>query len=198
LARSQADYDLARSRYNTALLHLAGVGAAASDRERLASQTGQLALEAGQLELKSPIAGVVLTPRPADRLSAYVTAGTELAEIADLATLRARIFVSEYDLYKYRASSSARVAVDGFFGKLDTQAISIAPAASEVDPGLIDLTKYKGLAPPRFYVVDLLVGNRDGRFRPGMTGTARLYGRRRSVAGLAGESTANFFGRKLW
>ena len=69
---------------------------------------------------------------------------------------------------------------------------------SDIAPALIDLSKYTGQRPPRFYVFELLVENQTGPMRPGMTGTARLYGRRRSLAGLATQSVGDFFGRKFW
>jgi hypothetical protein len=140
----------------------------------------------------------VLTPRVADRLGSYVTAGTELLEVADLRVLRARIYVSEHDMYKVRVGAGARLQVDGMLKTWDTQAVAISPVPSEIDPGLADQTKYKGLLPPNFYVADILVANSGGSLRPGMSGVARIYGQRRSVAGFAWQEVKNFIGRKLW
>ena len=198
LAHSEADYTTAQAQYNSSLARLAPTGDAQHERERLNQQRLELALETARLEVKSPIAGVVMTPRLNDRVASYVKAGTELAEIADLSTLRARIFVSEYDMYRYRNGFSARVAVDGMFGKHAARLAGVAPVSSEIEPGLIDLTKYAGLAPPKFYAMDLLVDNADGRLRSGLRGTGRLYGPRRSLAEFAWESASNFLGRKLW
>ena len=52
--------------------------------------------------------------------------------------------------------------------------------------------------PPHFYVVDMEVDNPEGVLKPGMTGVARVYGRRRSVLGLVWEMVSDFFGRKIW
>jgi hypothetical protein len=68
----------------------------------------------------------------------------------------------------------------------------------ELDPSLAEANKLKGLNPPKFYVVDLLIDNADGRLKPGMTGLARIYAGRRSLLGMAWETTSNFAGRKLW
>ena len=38
----------------------------------------------------------------------------------------------------------------------------MAPESAQIPPGLIDLTKYKGLRPPNFYVADLLFENHGG------------------------------------
>lgn len=198
LARSEADYKVATARANLASLRYADFGSALQERQQLEQKSTNLASEAANLELKSPISGVLMTPRLADRVGAYVPSGTELAEVANLSALRARLYVSEHDMYKFRAASPARLAIDGMFGKREAKASAVAPVSSDIAEGLIDLTKYKGLSAPNFYVVDLQVNNTDGRLKPGMIGTARLYGRRRSLAGLGWQSVADFFGRKIW
>jgi hypothetical protein len=65
-------------------------------------------------------------------------------------------------------------------------------------PGLLNLSKFKGMRPPIFYAIDLLVKNEKGTLKPGMVGTARVYGRRRSIAGFCYQAVADFAGRKLW
>jgi hypothetical protein len=74
----------------------------------------------------------------------------------------------------------------------------VSPASTEIAPGLIDLSKFKGMRPPTFYEMDLWVTNSDGKLKPGMVGTARMYGQRRSLAGLAYREIADFVGRRVW
>jgi hypothetical protein len=112
--------------------------------------------------------------------------------------MRARIFVSEYDMHKHREASRARLQVDGALGRWDAGDIQVSAAPSEILPGLIDLSKFNGMRPPTFYQMSLLVGNPDGRLKPGMSGTARVYGQRRSLAGFAYREVAEFFARKAW
>ena len=194
----QSDSEVAGDRARYALLHYADFGPAAADRDRLEQQSQELASQLLNLSVKSPISGTVLTPRVGDKLGTYVSAGTELAEIGDLGRLRARIYISEFDMYKFRGSIRARYQVDGSFSKHDAAIVGIAPASSEISPGLIDMSKYKGQSPPKFYVFDLLADNSNGLIRPGMAGTARLYGARRSLAGLAASTMWEFIGRKAW
>ena len=198
LASSRADSEVANTRVATALLHYTGLGTAAKDRESLARQTEELTSEVAKLDLRSPISGVVLTPRVADRLGTYLVAGTQLLEVADLNTLRARIYLSEHDMYKLRPESYARLQIDGMFGLRQARVLTVAPESEGIPPDLIDLTKYKGLRPPNFYVADLLLANPDGNLRSGMTGTARFYGKRTNLARLAWRSVADFMGRKIW
>ncbi len=198
LARSEADFNVASGRARAVALRYGNFGPAVKEQERLSRQTSVLASEAANQELKSPISGVVLTPRVSDRLGAYVTAGTELAEVADVSQLRARIYVSEHDMYKLQVGSQASLEVEGIFKKWNARAMAISPRSTEMDAGLQEETQYKGLRPPNFYSADLLVGNPDGKLKPGMSGTARVYGQRRSLAGFLLQEVMNFVGRKVW
>lgn len=198
VARAAADYELASSRVASAQLHYSDVGPALQDRDRSAQQSRSLAAEASALTLDSPISGMVVTPRVSDRLGSYVVAGTELVEIAEMKTLRARIYVSEHDVYKLHLGASAHLLVDGELKVWQAEVTAIEPVATAIAPGLVDLSKYAGMSAPNFYIVDLLVGNPQQELKPGMIGTARIYGARRNLAGLMGRSVFNFFGRKMW
>jgi putative peptide zinc metalloprotease protein len=198
LARSEADYAIASRRATAAAIRYVDMGSANAERDQLAQRTRQLSAEFGGLELNSPIAGTVVTPRVADRLGSYVDAGTELLEIDDLNRMRARIYVPEQDIFKIGVGAAARLNVDGIMDTVAARVAAIAPASSEIDPGLADVSKYKGLRPPNFYVVDLLVENPDMQLKPGSIGTARIYGQRRSLAGFALRGAAHMFARKLW
>ncbi|MGC2330132.1 MAG: efflux RND transporter periplasmic adaptor subunit [Candidatus Acidiferrales bacterium] len=197
-ARMEADYEVASDEANSAALHYANFGAADQERDRLATQAGELRAETSGLDVLSPISGVVLTPHVADRLGSYVPDGTRLAEIADLSRMRARVFVSEHDLYKIAIGARARLEVDGLWGKLDARVTSLSPKSSDIDPALAQPGEFKGLGTPNFYVARIEVVNPDGGLRPGMTGTARIYGTRRNLAGLAWQEGWRFFARKLW
>jgi multidrug efflux pump subunit AcrA (membrane-fusion protein) len=133
-----------------------------------------------------------------DRLGSYVNEGTELVEIADLSTMQARMFVSEYDLHRLEAGAKARLMVDGSIRKRDTTVGSIAQRSSEIDPELAQPEKLKGLRPPNYYVVDMPLPNPEGALGPGMVGIARIYGPRRSLVGLMWISLRRGVVRKLW
>ncbi len=198
LELSAADYKVASMRATSAEFRYADVGGAIQQRNQAAKQSQNLAEQAARLTLLSPISGVVLTPRLADRQGAYLPEGAALAEIADLSFMRARIYVSEYDVSKVKPGADARASVEGRAQKWTAKAIDIAPVSSLADPSLIESAKYKGLIPPSFYCVQLLIPNSDGALKPGMRGTARIYGRRRSLLALGWQTIAHFFGRKLW
>lgn len=195
---AQARLVMASDRANAAAMKYSDYGTALHDRERLTEQVRQFSQMNAALQIVSPISGIVVTPRVEDQMGAYLTPGQEFLEVADLSVMRARIYVSEYDLYRVVPHAHARVQVDGFAKKWDAQVESIAIRPTEMDPQLGGTVALKGINPPHFYLVSLLVPNPEENLKPGMTGFGRVYGLRRSLAGLAWESVANFWGRKIW
>ena len=201
----QSEYEDARARYlvaseeaNAAALRFRGYGEALQERARLNARVGQISEMTEELDLRSPIPGAVVTPKVGDLLGAYLRAGQELLEIADLRTLRARVYISEFDLSKIRQGASARLQVDGQVRKRDTNAEYVAARPTEKLPVGESEEGLRGLNGPHFFLVDLMVDNADGTLRPGMTGVARVYGRRRSLGARGWEWVANFWGRKIW
>jgi putative peptide zinc metalloprotease protein len=198
LERARTNFLLASDRVNAAALRYGNYGAAIAERDESAATFQQVAAKADQLELVSPIAGTVMTPRTQDRLGSYVVEGTELFEIADLSTLRAMIYISEYDFAKIDANAFARIRVDGLMGTWNARTDLIASRSTELDARMINKDQLKGLNPPHFYLVDLLVYNDRGVLKPGMRGTARVYTNRRSIATMGWEEFRNFWSRKIW
>jgi putative peptide zinc metalloprotease protein len=198
LTGGEAEFAIASMRVNEAALHNANLGLALEERQQRAQLTRDLRSEANALQLDSPFAGTVLTPRVGDQLGAFVQAGTELVEVADLHEMRARVYVSDHDMYKLKLGATARINVEGFPKLWIAQAEAITPISSEIDPRIAESAKYKGLNPLNFYVVDLTIANAEEELRPGMTGTARIYGRRRSLLAHLSREIVRFFGRKFW
>ena len=189
---------MASDRANAAALHYSDFGVALKQREGLAGQLQQISAMDSALELTSPIEGTVVTPRVHELLGSYLKEGQELLEVADLRSLRARIYLSEYDLYKIRQSAKARLQVQGLLKTWPAQITLVAARPTEIDQRLAGKVELQGMNPPHFYIVDLIVQNPDGTLKPGMAGVARVYGHRRSLLGLGWETLSNFWGRKLW
>jgi len=189
---------LAGDRAKAAALQYSEFGPALKEREGLARQFQQISAMDSALEVTSPIEGTVVTARVHELLGNYLKEGQELLEVADLSSLRARIYISEFDLYKIRQSTNGRLQVDGLLGTWPAQIASMAARPTEIDERLTGKVELRGMNPPHFYIVDLVVQNPDGALKPGMAGMARIYGRRRSLLGLGSETLSNFWGRKLW
>lgn len=197
-ARAQAQFLAASERTNAASLHYAAYGSALKERDRLFARVRELSEMRDGLQLSSPISGTVVTPRAADLVGSYLNEGSAVVQVADLSSMTARIYISEYDLQKVRLGASARVQVQGIAHIWPAQTLSIAARPSEMDERLAGETKLKGMNPPKSYLVTLRIDSQDSMLRPGMEGVARVYGQRRTLLGLACEGIADFFGRKIW
>jgi putative peptide zinc metalloprotease protein len=193
-----AGLTMASERAQQAAVHYADYGPALKDRELLAKRLQQLSQMDSALQIVSPIAGTVVTARARDLLGSYLTEGQELLEVADTSSLRARIYISEYDLYKVHPDARARLQVQGTLGTWPAKIASVAPRPTEIDSRLAGTTQLEGMNPPHFYVVELVAENPAGVLKAGGTGVARIYGGRRSLLGMGWETLCNFFGRKLW
>ena len=196
--RTQTQFQVSADRAKAASLNYSGYGAALREKEQLGEQLKQAVQRNSELELASPISGTVVTPRVQDLTGSYLVEGSQVMEVADFSRLRARIYVSEYDLQKVRLGANTGVLVPGKWRMQAGKVEAISANVFEMDPELMDVSKLQGMTPPHFYLVDLIIENPGGELRPGMIGVGRIYGRRRSSWGLIWESVSQFFGRKLW
>jgi len=191
---------LASVQAKEAALNYQGYGNALMEKEKSERQYGQASEMNSALELKAPLTGTVVTPKVQDQLGAYLKAGTELLEIADLSEMRARIYTSEYDMYKIRAGAAAKLQLDGMLRRRDGQVSLVSVRPTDMPSWVLDEAgkDSRSEAPPQYYFVDILLGNPGNELKPGMSGVARVYGRRRSIGGMTVEVIKNFWGRKLW
>jgi biotin carboxyl carrier protein len=196
-ARAAAEYRVASARATTAQFRYADYAAADQDRLQLGEALRQKQDQQRRLLVTSPISGVVVTPRLHNLVGARLGAGVEIAEVADLSTMRARIFVPEPEMKKLQQVHHAVLRMDALWRPWTATLVNISPVATEVEPGLMEAPKYRGMRPPAFFAVEVMLSN-DGMLRDGMTGVAKIYGPRRSVAGILLEPVWDAFARRLW
>jgi putative peptide zinc metalloprotease protein len=193
-----ADLTVADANATQAQLQYGPFAAAEHERQSSAERSRSLRDEVGRLHLFSPISGVVVTPRVRDSVGSYSRAGTVIAEIADLSQMRARIYVPEYSLQWVRLDSRALVKLDGRFGAIPARLLSLAPASTDLEPGLVEMADYEGIRPPHYYVATVVIPNDDRLLKEGMSATAKVYSDRHSIAGLVWRASREFLARKIW
>jgi putative peptide zinc metalloprotease protein len=198
LEDAHAKLVLASARAKEAALNYQGYGNALMEKQKSERQYGQASEMNSALEIKAPLTGTVVTPKVQDQLGAYLKEGTEFLEIADLSRMKARIYISEYDLYKVRAGGTAKLQLDGMLRRRDGQVALVSARPTDMPTWAQPDEKDSRDAPPQFYFVDILLENAGNEMKPGMTGVARVYGNRRSLGGMTLEVVKNFWGRKLW
>jgi putative peptide zinc metalloprotease protein len=197
-ARVGADLRLASARAFQAQMRYTDFATAERHREELTAHDRALQEKMNQLTVLSPVAGTVVTPRVHDLLGAYLPPGSEVMEIANTSMLQALVFISAADVGKVRLGAPAALHLDALAGSILGNVTSLAPASSEAEKGLFSGQEYKGIESSRYYVAKIPVPNSGGLLKDGFTGTAKIFVRRRNLAGFAWQGVDDFLGRKLW
>lgn len=198
LNRTNADLQTASAQAIQAQLRYVDLAPAENQRRQLEQRRDLLQDEYSRLTIRSPLTGEMLTPRLADRIGSFVTAGTELAEVGDPTKLTARVYVLEQDVNKVKAGEAARLHFAGSFASQSGTVSDVAPADATVPPGVISQSAYQGVRPPPFYVASVFLDNWQRDLLIGSSGTAVIFLERQSLAQMAWRSISEFARRKIW
>jgi hypothetical protein len=194
---ADADLHLASDQVNLALLRYGDFGPAEYKRQGMAERNRTLADQLTLLHVTSPIPGMVVTPRLEDLLGTYLESGAEVAEVADSSIMAARIYIPEFGMRYVRLGLRVRLQLESYPMPLTATLSAVGPAPASVEPGLISQDQLKGITPPRFYVGSAMLTN-TGKLREGMTGTAKIFVARRSLAGFTWIFVHDLVDRRVW
>ncbi len=198
-AAGQANADLrnASARATQASLRYENFGPAERERQQASQRHRSFTEEMKHLQVTSPINGTVTTPRLHDLLGKYLKPGTEVAEVADLSVMNARIYVPEFGMRDVQVGAPVRLHAESQFEPWSGTLASLAPASSSIEAGLVETQNLEGIRSPKFYVGNVELQNR-GDLREGMSGEAKILVGRRSAAGLVWRFARDLVGRRMW
>jgi putative peptide zinc metalloprotease protein len=153
-----------------------------------------------RLVLRSPMAGRVLTARPADLEGRVVTSGTPLLTIGDCSKMTAEIPVTERLLTDLARGERVTARLHGRpLEKRTGELVSVAPATESTAE---DAEKKHGaLRPPERpdrFVALAEFDNSDAALLPRMSGVARIYGARTSYLGRSARVLRRWFQTVVW
>jgi len=197
-ARAGAEYGRAAAHKVQAELKNASFVAAQNESRSLAEEKLSAAERVQQLLITSPMSGIVTTPHMNDLVGSYLAEGTEVAELADTSSMRAQIYVPEDELQKLEKIDRAILRMDANWRPTHATFESFSPVSHEMAKGLIPPAKYKGMRPPTYYVLKMAIPNENGELLTGMTGTARVYGQKRSVGATLFKPMVQMVMRRIW
>jgi putative peptide zinc metalloprotease protein len=152
--------------------------------------------EAG-LTPTAPIAGTVMSDGITHLEGAYLETGATVTEIADTNTMRARMFIPEYEVNEVHPGQPVRLMLESRPSPVSSRVSAVLPASTELAAGLESPTSYKGLANTRYYVAESILPN-DGSLVDQMSATAKIRIGRESLAGWVSREMGEFVGRKIW
>ncbi len=137
--------------------------------ERLALRIQLFRERAANLEIKSPIDGVVLSGDLKKAEGIPVTTGQLLFEIGPLDQLLVEVAIPDEDISFVKTASAARLRLTADpFAERHIALHRIHPEAAIVDSENV-------------FLAEALVENTDGHLRPGMRGTAKISGPQRPI-----------------
>lgn len=141
----------------------------ALEMEQLAARRLLLGHRLDNLDLRSPIDGVVIGGSVDQRRNYPVTKGQVLYEIAPLHPLRIEIAVPAAELPHVRTGMRADIQINGETGLTRTGIIAKIRPRSEIRQNL------------NVFIAEVEVDNGDHQLRPGMEGGARIVGDRHAL-----------------
>jgi RND family efflux transporter MFP subunit len=154
---SKAKLDIAKAAVDASK---SGIVAAVKRRETAEAQMREAQIALGDTELRAPFDAVVLERRA--EIGTLATAGSPAFTLADLATLKARFNVPDFELKDFHPGQSLDLSVDavpdasGSAGSVRGRVLSLAPAA---DPKA------------RSFEIEVLIPNPGLKLRSGMIAT---------------------------
>ncbi len=197
LSDAQAKTKSARFRVFNAQMQGESVGTAAADQVAARRMTG-LANEAQSfLELATPSDGTIVTENPSLLMDQDVGSGQPLIELAEGSRV-ARVFIPTSALNRISADSEVTLALPGQFTMLRLKLTKPAGDPVSLPPGLVAIEKYQGFTLPVFYSSRVPLPMTDGNPMYGLSGQAKIFGVRRSLAGRVAMAATDLFKAHVW
>ncbi len=197
LARVRTDLRAVSARAIQSQLHYGDLGATQQERMRLQRADRSLTEEVAKLQLLSPIAGVVATPRPHDLKGASLEEGATAIEVIDDSALRARIYIPEFAMHDVHVGAPVRLRVESRMLPVNAALQSISADWAPLDPSLNEKEQLAGINPPRYYMAESWLAP-AADLRPGMTGIAKIRVGRRSIGSFSVRFLRDLIGRRVW
>lgn len=173
---------------------------ASLERIRLQQELAVAQRKVDLLEIRAPFAGIVTTPLVEQKIGEYLSAGDEFTRIVDRGTMKARILVRDWELEEIRPGAAAQVKVLPFpYRTYSGRVEQILPAAASDRPvAQPKKLERRGQELTNYIAVVMEFPNPDGSLREGMTGTAKITGKSRSLALRAGREAWRWVHSQIW
>lgn len=170
------------------------------ERQRLQAEREEAAAKLTGLTLRAPISGVVTTPQVEQRVGEYLAEGKEFAVLADRRTMRARVLVWDRELGDVFEGARVKLNLLAYpFRTFSGRVERIMPAAASDRPvSNPQKLERRGQELANYFAVVLEFPNPEGVLQEGMTGTAKIYGRRYPLAWRAARSAWRQLRSQLW
>lgn len=188
----------ARFQAFSAQLQGQSIGSAAAEQHAAERFTGIAREAQSSLVLAAPVDGTVLTADPALLRDQDVATGQPLLDLADDGPRVARVYIPAGELDRIPPGAEVALVLPGQFSVLR---LKLAPPSGDAAPlpaGLIAKQKYQGMTLPVFYCSRIPLPAQEGQPFFGLSGRARIFGVRRSIAERIVTAGYNLVKAHVW
>jgi len=192
-AAAVADRELAEAESQLALL-VAGtrtelIEGAEAELARLAAQRDDLAQRIDLLNVRTPVGGVVITPKLEDKVGELVGRGDLIASVHDLTRITAEILVPEKEISDVHVGLPVVLKVRAFPGnRFEGRVESIAPVVTDPEDPLA----------ARTILVTAELDNADSLLKPEMTGHAKILCGKRRILDVVARRFVRYLRVEFW
>jgi len=199
-AREEAAAQMASSQSSVvhAELEHSGLGEALVAQQAARGSSAIARQEGAQLALAAPAGGVVATVDPEGLKNRDVTTGETLLTIVDPSQLVARVFVPASEMDRVRAGDPVSLQLPFQFAEIRGRLGTMEGSAVAPPAGVLPEQEYKGIKLPTFYTTRIPLDGIGEGIRPGMSGQAKIFGRRRSLADRMVTAGGNLLRAHFW
>jgi multidrug resistance efflux pump len=163
LAATEAKYQQAELMMENDLAHgTAQAGADRTQTEFLRSEVARARARLESAQLRSPIAGIVVTPNLQNAAGKHLDAGAPFAQVLDLNSAVLQVAVPERDAALLHSGERAAIKLDSYPQRTWRNAVSIVGPEAQAGEGV------------RTFTAEVPVENSDAVLRAGMTGRAKI------------------------
>jgi RND family efflux transporter MFP subunit len=167
----RTDLAASEARYKEAMLAMQsdlarGVAQAGADRaqvEYLRSEAARAQSRLDSAQLRSPIAGIVVTPALQNAAGEHLDAGAPFAQVLDLSSAVVDIAVAQRDIALVRPGQSAVIKLDSYPQRSWRHAVAVISSEAQAGDG------------DRTFDARVPLPNTEATLRAGMTGSGKIF-----------------------
>lgn len=182
----------------TAELRHSGLGEALAEHRGAQLSSAIAHDEEASLAVTAPASGVVSTIDPQNLVNRNVATGEVLVTIVNPLQLVARLYIPASEMQWVRSGDEVSLQPRSQFEEIRGSLGVMEGAAVSMPAGLMDRQEYRGMVLPVFYTTLLSLREHDDRIQMGMSGPAKIFGRRRSLAERVVAKMGNMLHSHFW
>jgi multidrug efflux pump subunit AcrA (membrane-fusion protein) len=197
---SSAAAQTGNARYQTVNAELRGdsIAGAAAQQTESAHLSGIAQDAQTALQIRASADGIVVTHDPGALLGQEVGSGQALLDLADAGPRLVRVFVSVSALDRIPPGSEVALALPDRFSVVRMTLAAPGADAESLPPGLVLSQNYKGIKMPVFYCSRMVLPASAGNPLFGISGEAKIFGKRHSIAGRFAIVCMNLLKAHVW